>query len=190
MAKGFISIEALSKRFAQPGGELVVFDDLWFEIQEGEFVCIIGHSGCGKSTILNGLAGLDKPSAGTIVVGGKHVDGPSLDRAVIFQSHALMPWLSALGNVELAASSRHRDWPRAKVRAPHAAHEAEAVAAHTLDARLMVIGRADPAPRLGDDAGAVNRCSQACRRHCHYLVEGKKVRSRHRPSAKDVPTQI
>jgi nitrate/nitrite transport system ATP-binding protein len=118
MSKPFISIEGLSKRFAQPSGttQLSVFEDLWFGVEEGEFACLIGHSGCGKSTILNILAGLDRPSAGTVVVGGKHVEGPSLDRAVIFQGHALMPWLTALGNVELATSSRQRDWSRAKVR--------------------------------------------------------------------------
>ena len=123
MSHAFISVEGLAKRFPQGSSEppLTVFEDLWFEVQKGEFVCIIGHSGCGKSTILNALAGLDTPSEGVIVVGGKHVEGPSLDRAVIFQGHALMPWLSALGNVELAVGSRHKDWPRAQVKT-HAQH--------------------------------------------------------------------
>ena len=118
MSHAFISVEGLAKRFSQGSGEppLTVFEDLWFNVQKGEFVCIIGHSGCGKSTILNALAGLDEPSDGVIIVGGKHVEGPSLDRAVIFQGHALMPWLSALGNVELAVGSRHKDWSRARVR--------------------------------------------------------------------------
>jgi nitrate/nitrite transport system ATP-binding protein len=114
----FISVEGLTRRFPEPsgGGELTVFEDLWFGVEQGEVACIIGHSGCGKSTILNILAGLDKPTAGTIVAAGQHVQGPSLDRAVIFQSHALMPWLSALGNVELAVSSRHPDWSRRQIR--------------------------------------------------------------------------
>ena len=114
----FISVEGLTRRFPEPSGrgELTVFEDLWFGVEQGEVACIIGHSGCGKSTILNILAGLDTPSAGTIVAAGRHVQGPSLDRAVIFQSHALMPWLSALGNVELAVSSRHPDWSRRRVR--------------------------------------------------------------------------
>lgn len=118
MSQAFISAEGLAKRFPQSGGQppLTVFEDLWFEVQRGEFVCVIGHSGCGKSTILNALAGLDQPSEGVLVVGGQHVAGPSLDRAVIFQGHALMPWLSALGNVELAVSSRHRDWTRVQIR--------------------------------------------------------------------------
>jgi nitrate/nitrite transport system ATP-binding protein len=119
MRKPFISVEGLTKHFpdVSGSGDLTVFSDLWFGVEEGEFACVIGHSGCGKSTILNILAGLDAPSDGHIVAAGKHVQGPSLDRAVIFQGHALMPWLSALGNVELAVSSRNPDWPRAQVRA-------------------------------------------------------------------------
>src|SRR5215470_5379244 len=119
MSTAFISVEGLTRRFAEPTGrgELTVFEDLWFGVEEGEFACLIGHSGCGKSTILNILAGLDRPTSGHIIAAGKHVEGPSLDRAVIFQGHALMPWLSALGNVELAVQSRHPDWPRRRARA-------------------------------------------------------------------------
>jgi nitrate/nitrite transport system ATP-binding protein len=118
MTKKLISVEGIAKRFPEPSGKgpLTVFENVWFEVARGEFACIIGHSGCGKSTILNSLAGLDSPSEGQIVVGGKHVEGPSLDRAVIFQGHALLPWLTARGNVELAVSSRHPDWSRTKVR--------------------------------------------------------------------------
>ena len=115
---GFISVQGLARRFPEPTGrgQLTVFEDVWFDVPEGEFVCMIGHSGCGKSTILNILAGLDAPSDGHIIVNGQHVEGPSLDRAVIFQGHALMPWMSAIANIELAVSSRHRDWSRDKVR--------------------------------------------------------------------------
>jgi nitrate/nitrite transport system ATP-binding protein len=118
MTKPFISVEALTRRFPEPSGrgELTVFEDLWLGVEEGEVACIIGHSGCGKSTILNILAGLDTPTAGHIIAAGRHVQGPSLDRAVIFQGHALMPWLSALGNVELAVASRHPRWTRRRVR--------------------------------------------------------------------------
>jgi nitrate/nitrite transport system ATP-binding protein len=118
MTTSFISIEGLTRRFPEPSGrgELTVFEDLWFGVEQGEVACIIGHSGCGKSTILNILAGLDAPNAGTIIAAGQHVQGPSLDRAVIFQGHALMPWLSALGNVELAVSSRHPGWSRRQIR--------------------------------------------------------------------------
>ncbi len=118
MSKPFISVEGLTRRFPDPTGKgtLTVFEDLWFGVEEGEFACVIGHSGCGKSTILNVLAGLDTPTEGSIIAAGKHVDGPSLDRAVIFQGHALMPWMSALANVELAVSSRHPKWTSQQVR--------------------------------------------------------------------------
>ncbi len=71
-------------------------------IDHGEFVCIIGHSGCGKTTILNVLAGLDKASAGYVIMDGREVAGPSLDRGVVFQSHALMPWLTVRQNIAFA----------------------------------------------------------------------------------------
>ncbi len=116
--KPAISVQGLSRRFLEPSGkgETTVFENVWFDVPEGEFVCMIGHSGCGKSTILNILAGLDEPSDGHIIVAGQHIKGPSLDRAVIFQGHALMPWMSAASNIELAVSSRHRDWTKEQVR--------------------------------------------------------------------------
>jgi nitrate/nitrite transport system ATP-binding protein len=101
----FVSVEELRKAY----GPLVVFEDLAFTIDNGEFVCLIGHSGCGKSTILNVVAGLDRASAGRVIVDGSEVRGPSLDRGVVFQSHALLPWLSAIKNVAFAVRSR---WPR------------------------------------------------------------------------------
>jgi len=111
-----ISIEGIAKRFPAPrGGDSVVFEDLWLAVRRGEFVCVIGHSGCGKTTMLNILAGLDLPSAGTVIVDDQAIEGPSLDRAVIFQSHALLPWRSVLGNVAYAVAARHRDWPRRRV---------------------------------------------------------------------------
>ena len=102
-----ISIEGIARGF---GSGLPVFENLWLPVQRGEFMCVIGHSGCGKTTVLNILAGLDRPSAGVVLVDGKEIIGPSLDRAVVFQGHALLPWRTALGNVAYAVRSR---WPRA-----------------------------------------------------------------------------
>ena len=111
MPPPWLSVEGIARRYdGRP-----VFRDVWFGVERGEFVALIGHSGCGKTTILNILAGLEAPDAGTVVMDGRQVVGPALDRAVIFQSHALLPWLTALGNVAFAVRSRHRDWPRAKV---------------------------------------------------------------------------
>src|SRR5882757_8464487 len=117
MSDKFISIEGIAKRYPGPGGTVAVFEDLWLSMQRGEFVCVIGHSGCGKTTVLNILAGLDTPSTGTVIVDGKEISGPSLDRAVIFQGHSLLPWRTVLGNVAYAVSSRHRDWKSAQVNA-------------------------------------------------------------------------
>src|ERR1700724_2936882 len=108
MTDKFISIEGISKRFPAPGGSTTVFEELWLSMARGEFVCIIGHSGCGKTTVLNILAGLDRPSAGTVIVDGQAIDGPSIDRAVIFQSHALLPWRTVMGNVAYAVASKWR----------------------------------------------------------------------------------
>ena len=111
MARPWLSIEGIARRY----GDRPVFRDVWFGVERGEFVALIGHSGCGKTTILNILAGLEAPDGGAIVMDGHEVAGPALDRAVIFQSHALLPWLTAQGNVAFAVRSRHRDWARTRV---------------------------------------------------------------------------
>lgn len=117
MTEPLIRIEGIAKRFRSRGGaETTVFENLHFGIEAGEFVCLIGHSGCGKTTILNVLAGLDTATEGYVFVAGREINGPSLDRAVIFQSHALMPWLTALGNVAFAVQSRWPSWSAEKVR--------------------------------------------------------------------------
>ena len=112
----FISIEGIAKRFPAPGGGVTaVFEDLWLSMRRGEFVCVIGHSGCGKTTVLNILAGLDAPSEGAVIVDNQGIEGPSIDRAVIFQSHALLPWRTVMGNVGYAVSSKWRRRSRAEI---------------------------------------------------------------------------
>ena len=107
-AEKIISIEGIAKCYPAPGGTTTVFENLWLAMQRGEFTCVIGHSGCGKTTVLNILAGLDAPSEGTVIVDNQGIEGPSLDRAVIFQSHALLPWRTVMGNVAYALSSKWR----------------------------------------------------------------------------------
>ncbi|UTD29986.1 ABC transporter ATP-binding protein [Bradyrhizobium sp. WD16] len=119
--KGFISIEGIARRYpvknsAKAGGTTTIFEDLWLTMQRGEFGCIIGHSGCGKTTVLNILAGLEAPDDGAVIVDGRAIQGPSLDRAVVFQSHALLPWRTVLGNVGFAVSSKWPKWSAAQVR--------------------------------------------------------------------------
>ena len=116
----WLSVEGITRRY----GGRPVFQDVWFGIERGEFVSLIGHSGCGKTTILNILAGLEAPDGGAVLMAGQPITGPALDRAVIFQSHALLPWLTALGNVAFAVRSRHRGWSRAQVEG----HAAEVLA--------------------------------------------------------------
>lgn len=113
----FIEIKNLAKKYPQKGGKegLVIFRNLNFEIKKGEFVCVIGHSGCGKSTILNVMAGLDLASEGMIMMNGVKVSKPSLTRGVIFQNHSLLPWLSTLKNITVAIKCKYPDMPKEKV---------------------------------------------------------------------------
>jgi nitrate/nitrite transport system ATP-binding protein len=109
----FLQIQGLAKRY----GAANVFEAVEFAMEKGEFVCIIGHSGCGKTTVLNILAGLEQASEGVVIMDGREVSGPSLERGVVFQGHALMPWLSVMGNIAFAVRSRWPDWRRERVEA-------------------------------------------------------------------------
>ena len=113
-AEPFLRVEGLGRAF-QP--QRPVFGGVSFGVSQGEFVCIIGHSGCGKTTILNVLAGLDRASTGHVFMDGREVAGPSLERGVVFQGHALMPWLTVRRNIAFAVESRWPDWRRAQVQA-------------------------------------------------------------------------
>ena len=116
MTKPYLSVENLTQSFPDgKGGTMTVFEDATFGVEKGEFVCILGHSGCGKSTIMNILAGLAEPTSGVVKMDGYEVSGPSLDRGVVFQNYSLPPWLSALRNVMFGVKARHPDWSRARV---------------------------------------------------------------------------
>ena len=95
-----LSIQNVNKSFTVDGQKVDVLKDINLEVQEGEFIAIVGHSGCGKSTLLKIIAGLEKNDTGLVTVDGKEVDGPGMDRGMIFQEHRLFPWMSIEKNVQ------------------------------------------------------------------------------------------
>src|SRR5690242_17761818 len=97
----YVELDRLTKVFSSKGPAGVVVKDFSLTIEKGEFVSLIGHSGCGKSTVLSMLAGLSPLSSGNIILAGKELAGPGPDRGMVFQSPCLLPWLSALENVRL-----------------------------------------------------------------------------------------
>lgn len=117
----FLKVDHVSKIYpvlddnARKGQSFVVFRNVSFEIKKGEFLTMIGHSGCGKSTLLNLIAGFDQPSEGGVILEGREVTKPGLERMVVFQSFALMPWLTAFENVRVAVRAAHPDWTRQQV---------------------------------------------------------------------------
>ncbi|MBB3111572.1 NitT/TauT family transport system ATP-binding protein [Paenibacillus phyllosphaerae] len=111
MAK--ISFQHVSKTFKvrstsgkKDGGEFTALRDIHLDVQQGEFLTIVGPSGCGKSTLLDLLAGLTKPSTGQILIDGRPIAGPALDRGIVFQQYALFPWKTARGNIEFGLEAK------------------------------------------------------------------------------------
>ncbi|MDF7658549.1 ABC transporter ATP-binding protein [Erwiniaceae bacterium L1_54_6] len=97
-----IRVQQVSQRFATAQGDFLALDNVSFDIHPGETLSLIGHSGCGKSTLLNLIAGLTTPSSGVLLCDNREITGPGPERAVVFQNHSLLPWLTAYQNVELA----------------------------------------------------------------------------------------
>ena len=98
----YLNIDHLSKTFGHGSKATNVLQDVTLRVDRGEFVSIIGHSGCGKSTLLNIVAGLTRATVGGVILEGKEVNTPGPDRAVVFQNHSLLPWLTVYENVKLA----------------------------------------------------------------------------------------
>ena len=113
----FLDVRDVSMVFPGKGGEsFLALDRISFGVEQSEFVCLIGHSGCGKSTLLNLIAGLLQPTSGAIVCEGMPVNGPGPDRAMVFQSHALLPWMTCFENVHLGVKQVFRKLSRAELR--------------------------------------------------------------------------
>lgn len=103
-----LDFAGITKVFETSGGKHIAVENFEAIIQPGEFVSLLGHSGCGKSTVLSIAAGLEQATAGGVIIDGHHICGPGLDRALVFQSPSLLPWMTALDNVLLAARQAHR----------------------------------------------------------------------------------
>ena len=113
----FLEIDHVTKRFPSPDGrgEVPVFSDVAFALEQGEFLTMVGHSGCGKSTLLNIIAGLERPSGGGVVLEGREVARPGMDRMVVFQNFSLMPWMTVFDNIRLAVRAAYPAWSRGQI---------------------------------------------------------------------------
>ncbi len=98
----FVSIEKVGQTFNTKKGKFVALREVNLQIKQGEFIALIGHSGCGKSTLLNLIAGLTNPTDGVLLCDGREIAGPGPERAVVFQNHSLLPWLTCFENIYLA----------------------------------------------------------------------------------------
>lgn len=110
----FLTIEGVSKVYPTPKGSYTVLKDVNLSVQEGEFICLIGHSGCGKTTLLNMVAGFQLPTDGTVRLRSQPITEPGPDRMVVFQGYALLPWLTAMENIYLAVDSVQTDKTKAQ----------------------------------------------------------------------------
>lgn len=126
-----LDISQIGMVFPTPKGPFTALDDVDLKIEKGEFVSLIGHSGCGKSTVLNVVAGLHQATSGGVILNGKEVTEPGPDRAVVFQNHSLLPWLTAYQNVELAVKqvfgkrktkAETKDWIEHNLKLVHMDH--------------------------------------------------------------------
>lgn len=126
-----LDISHVDMVFPTPNGPFTALKEVNLKINKGEFISLIGHSGCGKSTVLNIVAGLNKATTGGVILNGKEVSEPGPERAVVFQNHSLLPWLTAYENVELAvktvfgkskSKAEMRDWIEHNLRLVHMDH--------------------------------------------------------------------
>ncbi len=126
-----LNIDHVTMEFDTPSGKFTALENVNLKIKKGEFVSLIGHSGCGKSTVLNIIAGLYQATRGGIVLDGVEVNEPGPERAVVFQNHSLLPWLTAYENVELAvkqvfkgkkSKAEMKDWIEHNLELVHMSH--------------------------------------------------------------------
>jgi len=116
MTTGQLELTQVGIDFPTPKGPFTALQDVFLKVEKGEFVSLIGHSGCGKSTVLNIVAGLHQATTGGVILDGKEVKEPGPERAVVFQNHSLLPWLSVYKNVELAVKQTSKGRSKQEVK--------------------------------------------------------------------------
>jgi nitrate/nitrite transport system ATP-binding protein len=142
----YIEIQGVEQTFRTPKGAFPALRDIHLTVAKGEFVALIGHSGCGKSTLLNLIAGLTTPTAGALLCANREIAGPGPERAVVFQNHSLLPWLTCFENVYLA------------VERVFGATEKKAQLKARTDAALALVGLAQAAAkRPGEISGGMKQ---------------------------------
>jgi len=136
MSSKYLNIENVHKTFGQGASATRVLKDINLKVDKGEFIALIGHSGCGKSTVLNIVAGLLDATEGGVILDGKEVNAPGPDRSVVFQNHSLLPWLTVYENVALAVNKTFKGKKSAAERRQWTLHHLEMVnMGHALDKR-------------------------------------------------------
>ncbi|WP_445322971.1 ABC transporter ATP-binding protein [Ramlibacter sp. AN1133] len=134
MSNAYLSLSRVDMTFAGPNGGNPVLKGIDLAVQRGEYISLIGHSGCGKSTVLNIVAGLLKATSGGVLLDNREVNAPGPDRAVVFQNHSLLPWLTVYQNVEIAVGKIFRDTRSAAERKEWILHNLAMVnMSHALD---------------------------------------------------------
>lgn len=113
----FVTIENVSKIYTTANGDYTVLEGIDLNVNEGEFICVIGHSGCGKSTLLNMVSGFNSPTTGQVKLQDKTIQEPGPDRMMVFQNYCLLPWKTAFDNVYLAVNSVYPDKSKSEKRA-------------------------------------------------------------------------
>ncbi len=148
----YIEIEKVAQTFKTKKGSFQALRDINLTVAKGEFVTLIGHSGCGKSTLLNLIAGLTMPTAGTLICANREIAGPGPERAVVFQNHSLLPWLTCFENVYLGVERVFG------TRNPGAAVETKAQLKERADAALVLVGLTAAAQkRPGEISGGMKQ---------------------------------
>jgi nitrate ABC transporter ATP-binding subunit len=141
MNERFLEFSQLGKTYETPQGPAVIVANFTLRVRQGEFVCLIGHSGCGKSTVLSMAMGLNSPTEGGVILTGREISGPDTDRGVVFQSPALLPWYTARDNVLLAVEQVQ-------------GHRRRSIQRQMAEAYLGRVGLADVADRYPEELSA------------------------------------